>query len=62
MAARDYDYVNKKVTPTQAVKVLEKNGLQVSEKEAVKILDFLYFIGKLTVNQHIKDNTPGGDL
>jgi hypothetical protein len=43
------------VTPLQAVKILEQNGLKISEKEAGEILDFLYFLGKLTVNQSIKD-------
>ena len=42
------------VTPQQAVKILEQSGLKISEKEAEEILDFLYFLGKLTVNQLIK--------
>lgn len=40
------------VTPQQAVKILEQSGLKISEKEAEEILDFLYFLGKLTVNQY----------
>jgi len=40
------------VTPQQAVKILEQNGLKISEKEAEEILDFLYFLGKLSVNQY----------
>lgn len=44
------------VTPQQAVKILEQNGLKISEKEAEEILDFLYFLGKLTVNQLINKN------
>ncbi len=40
------------VTPQQAIKILERNGLKISEKEAEEILDFLYFLGKLTVNQY----------
>lgn len=49
----------KNITPQQAVKILEQNGLKVSEKDAEIILDFLYFLGKLSVNQYIKtiDNT-----
>ncbi|TFF36150.1 hypothetical protein [Mucilaginibacter psychrotolerans] len=57
MAARDSDNIKRNVTPAQAVRVLSENGLHVSEKEAEKILDFLYFLGKLTVNQYIKDNS-----
>lgn len=43
----------KNITPQQAVKILEQSGLKVSEKEAAEILDFLYFLGKLSVNQYI---------
>ena len=43
------------VTPKQAITILEKNGYQINEEEAQEILDFLYFLGKLTVNQYIKD-------
>jgi hypothetical protein len=47
------------ITPQQAVKILEQNGLKVSKKDAEVILDFLYFLGKLSVNQYVKtiDNT-----
>ena len=43
----------KNITPQQAVKILEQSGLKVSEKDAEIILDFLYFLGKLSVNQYI---------
>ena len=42
------------VTPQQAVKILEQSGLKVTEKDAEIILDFLYFFGKLSVNQYFK--------
>ena len=42
------------ITPQQAVKILEQSGLKVSEKDAEIILDFLYFLGKLSVNQYVK--------
>jgi hypothetical protein len=45
------------VTPKQAITILEKNGYQINEEEAHEILDFLYFLGRLTVNQYIKDAT-----
>ncbi len=41
------------VTPQQAVKILEQNGLKISEKEAEEILDFMYFLGKLSVDRYI---------
>ena len=42
------------ITPQQAVKILEQSGLKVTEKDAEIILDFLYFFGKLSVNQYVK--------
>ena len=42
------------ITPQQAVKILEQSGLKVTEKDAEIILDFLYFFGKLSVNQYVE--------
>ena len=42
------------VTPQQAVKILEQSGLKISEKEAEEILDLMYFLAKLIVNQNFK--------
>jgi len=42
------------VTPQQAVKILEQNGLKISEKEAENILELMYFLAKLIVNQNFK--------
>jgi len=44
------------ITPQQAVKILEQSGVKVTEKDAEIILDFLYFLGKLTVNQYFKND------
>ena len=44
------------ITPAQAVNILRKNGIEVEEKEAKVILDFLYFLAKLCVNQHINSD------
>jgi hypothetical protein len=44
------------VTTEKAIKTLRENGVEVSEKEAQEILDFLYFLAKLTVSQHVKNN------
>lgn len=43
------------ITPQQAIEIFKENGYEVNEKEAEVILDFLYFLGKLTVDQYIKD-------
>lgn len=42
----------RKVTTAETVKSLGENGIKVSEKDAEIILDFLYFLAKLTVNQY----------
>ena len=44
--------LKRRVTALEAVKILKNNGIDITEKEAEKILDFLYFLGKLTVNQY----------
>lgn len=44
------------ITPEMAVKILRKNGVEVDEKEAVEVLDFLYFLAKLTVDQYLDDS------
>uniref|UniRef100_F4CEL0 Uncharacterized protein n=2 Tax=Sphingobacteriaceae TaxID=84566 RepID=F4CEL0_SPHS2 len=43
------------VTPEQAVKILRKKGVEVNESQAKVILDFLYILAKLTVNQYFKN-------
>ncbi|WP_166727688.1 hypothetical protein [Mucilaginibacter gilvus] len=48
---------NKTVTTTDTIKALRKDGIEISENEAEKILDFLYFLAKLTVNQYV-NNKP----
>jgi hypothetical protein len=45
------------ISPEQAIGILRKNGIYVDEKEAKKILDLLYFLGKLTVNQFINNES-----
>lgn len=42
------------ITPEKAVEVLAKHGTIVTIEEAKIILDFMYKIGKLSVNQYIK--------
>jgi len=43
-------FSNRKVSVNQAVKVLNRNGVQVNEDEAGIILDFLYLIAKTYKN------------
>jgi hypothetical protein len=44
------------VTAKQSIKILRKNGLEVTEEEAAKILDLMYFLSGLVVSQMLKDN------
>ncbi len=37
-----------------AVKILQKNGVEIDEKKAVEVLDLVYFLAKLIVNQNYK--------
>jgi len=43
------------ISVNDTISVLNKNGVEVSEKDAEIILDFLYFLAKLTVNQYVND-------
>lgn len=38
-----------------AVEILAKNGIIVNEKEAENILESLYFLVKMSVNQMVKN-------
>ncbi len=49
------------LTTKDAIRVMRENGVEISEKEAEEVLDFLYFLAKLTVNQYIKENSPDKD-
>jgi hypothetical protein len=44
------------ITPDQTIKALDSVGIKINEKDAKEILDFLYFLAKLTVNQHVRNN------
>lgn len=39
------------VTPAQALKILKDHGVECDEKDVIIILDFLYKLAKLAVNQ-----------
>lgn len=42
------------VTPEKAVEILKKNGTVVTIEQAKIVLEFLYKIGKLSVEQYVK--------
>lgn len=43
------------ITTKDTIRAMNENGIQISEKEAEEILEFLYIIAKLTVNQYINN-------
>ena len=47
--------VKQGVTAKQAVDLLKARGLEVSEAEATAMLDLLYLLAKLAVNQYFVD-------
>ena len=42
-----------RVSTDQAIKILKKNGLEVTNEQAMGILDFLYLIAKTTAKPEI---------
>jgi hypothetical protein len=42
------------ITAIQAKAILADSALMVSEADAEKILDFLYFIGELSISRYMK--------
>jgi protein-tyrosine-phosphatase len=44
-----------KVTPQEAIKILRKNGIEINENEAKKVLEIMYFLAKLIVNQNFNE-------
>jgi len=47
-------YKKRNITPEMAVKMLQQNGIKINEKEAEKVLEIIYFLAKLIVNQSFK--------
>lgn len=45
---------NRKVTPDMVIKTLKEHGRTVTRQEAKLILDFMYKIAILSVNQYVK--------
>lgn len=42
------------ITPQKVVEILSKSGVKITEKKAEELLDFMYFLAKLIVNQNFK--------
>ena len=46
--------VNDKITPEKAIEILRKEGLEVTLEQAKLILEFLYQMADIVVEQHLK--------
>ncbi len=51
-------FLDKKVSTKRAIDILEKNGTQVDEGDAIIILDFLYLIAKNSNMLEVDQNSP----
>ncbi|QNL49850.1 hypothetical protein H8S90_24645 [Olivibacter sp. SDN3] len=45
---------NRSINPKKAAAILAKNGVHLNEKKVEEILDVMYFLAKLIVNQNFK--------
>jgi len=43
------------VKPADTIKEMRKQGIEISEEDAEKILDFLYVLAKLSVDQLLEN-------
>ncbi len=43
------------VTPEKAMEILKEKGVEISEKNAQELLDLMYLLAKLSVDQYIKE-------
>lgn len=46
-----------KLTPKQAVSILANQGITVSEDDAQKILEFIYSLAEMTIEQILNSNS-----
>ena len=44
----------KKITPEEAIKILEKHNIIVNHEQAVKILAFMDDFAKIVIKQYVK--------
>ena len=51
---KDRSVEKRNISTAKAVEILRKNGVEIDEKKAEEVLDLLYFLAKLIVNQNFK--------
>lgn len=42
------------ITPEKAIQILSKNGIHIDKNDAEELLDFMYFLAKLILEQNFK--------
>lgn len=50
---------HEKLTPEKAVEILARHGTQVTVEEAQLILDFMYILANIALNQYLNDESSG---
>lgn len=50
-----------KLTSSEAVLILAKQGVSVSEEEANQIVDFTNFLAEITIEQILKTSEPSNE-
>jgi len=45
----------KKICIEDAIKILHKDGIEISKEDAQILLDFFYIIAEIVVEQHVND-------
>ncbi|CAL1519192.1 hypothetical protein MMC2321_02937 [Chitinophaga sp. MM2321] len=45
-----------KITPQQAIQILQKDGIVTNQTEAKIILDFLYIIAEIVVDTYLENS------
>lgn len=48
------DTGKRNITTEKAIEILSKDGVKLSEKKAEEVLDLMYLLAKLIVNQNFK--------
>ena len=54
MPEKDSISEKRNITPEKARKILLENGKEITEKEVEKVLEMMYFLAKLIVDQNFK--------
>jgi len=46
--------VKRKINAQKTIESLHKNGIEIDHKKAEELLDLMYFLAKLIINQNFK--------